>query len=362
MCVEGHLFESDDRLADDVYALSASIDALVEEQVSLEHFLRAMASELNRVVEAHVFGQRLRALPHDIPRRLHVDPGQLTLATADIDVRVDPPLAGPAARFIRQRLLHAVRLIVHYDTSVQVTAGEDDQMRLLLSDSGTAARRVEIRRRFGLDGVRTLTVAAIAGAGQHPDRAERLANDLSGGSPTIKAQVGGVLAVILRQPPTLEVGVPKGLSVGLGEPMPPERLHESWKGAVTALRFSLPSRRDVGPYREFDAVIVDIRRVGPLRVLAEVASQADVEHLPDVKAIRELAESGLPDVLAVLEAVAATDSIRQAAQLVHMHHNTVAQRVEAAEDVLGFSFRENYGRTRLLVGLTLHRLSSSRGS
>lgn len=70
----------------------------------------------------------------------------------------------------------------------------------------------------------------------------------------------------------------------------------------------------------------------------------------------------MPDTLNVLEAVAATESIRQAAQLVHLHHNTVATRLDAAEEVLGFPLREIYGRTRLLVALTLYRLYGSSGA
>lgn len=359
MRMADHLFGDSEQLADDVFRLSESIDSLVEARVSLEDFLEAIATRLNRVVEGYVFGQCLRSLPGSLPQRVHVDPGQLTLETADIDVRIDPPLPVPAAKFIRQRLIHAVKLIAHYDASIQVTESASDQIRLLLSAVGPESRRGEIRLRLGLaDGV-PVTVVAISGAGRYPDLAKRLAADLAAGSAMVSAQVGGVLAVILRRMPNLEVGVPEGLSIGIGEPFAPELIQESWRGATTALRFSLPSRRARGPYREFDAVIVDIRNVGPLRVLAEAVDQVDVRQLADVKAIRKLARDGLADTLSVLEAVAATESIRQAAKLVHLHHNTVAQRVEVAERILGFDFRGNYGRTRLLIGLTLHRLSSS---
>lgn len=359
--VEDYSFEHSEQLADDVFRLSESIDSLVEAQVSLEDFLRLVATHLNRAVEGHVFGQRLRSLPNRTPQRIYVEPGNLTLETADIDVHIDPPLPARASRFIRQRLVHAVKLIAHYDTSTQVTEGVSDQIRLLLSAVGSESQRTEIRRRLGLDENHPLSALAVAGAGKCPDQAKRLVADLSGDSSPMTAHIGGTLAVIVRQTPNLEVGVPEGLSIGVGESLGPERLHESWKGATTALRFSMPSRRATGPYREFDAVIVEIRKVGSLRVLAEAVDQTDVQHLADVRAIRELAQDGLPDTLSVLEAVAATESIRQAAKLVHLHHNTVAQRVEVAEEKLGFAFRGNYSRTRLLAGLTLHRLSTPAG-
>ena len=123
-----------------------------------------------------------------------------------------------------------------------------------------------------------------------------------------------------------------------------------------ALRFSMPSRRSQGPYRLFDAVIVDVANIGALRVLADVAGQADVQELADVRGLTTLAEA-VPDMVTVL-AVAATESIRRAAQLVHMHHNTVAQRVRDAERALGYPLTEPYGRTRLMVGLILYRLSA----
>jgi molybdenum-dependent DNA-binding transcriptional regulator ModE len=61
-----------------------------------------------------------------------------------------------------------------------------------------------------------------------------------------------------------------------------------------------------------------------------------------------------------LLAVAATDSLRQAGRTAHLHHNSVAHRVERAEKVLGFACTEPFGRARLLLTLTLHRLLESR--
>ena len=84
-----------------------------------------------------------------------------------------------------------------------------------------------------------------------------------------------------------------------------------------------------------------------------MAGQSDVRELADVRGLATLAEA-VPDMVTVL-AVAATESIRRAAQLVHMHHNTVAQRVRDAERALGYPLTEPYGRTRLMVGLILYR-------
>jgi hypothetical protein len=350
------LFETRDRLAEDMYELSAAIDSLVEKQVGLEDFLGSAAVLLGRKVEGEVFGHRLAGLPDGGFIRVHRGPGEAAPDMDGVTFRLDPPLPEWADRFVGQRLVHAAKLVARNEAEVRAVDETGDRVRILLGTSGSDGRRREMLRLLGLDGAPTLTVVAIAGVGQHPERAARLAETLSGGVVAPMARLGELLVIILRNKPGLDTGVPAGLSVGLGEPLPPERIRESWEGARTAVRFSLPSPHHRARYRMIDAVVVDISKVGSLRILADAVDRRGVQDLADVQAITRLAEEGMPDTLNVLEAVAATESIRQAAQLVHMHHNTVAHRVEAAEAVLGFPLREIYGRTRLLIGLTLYRL------
>lgn len=359
--VEGRLFQCDGQLADDVFVLSELVDSLVERRVLLGDFLGSVASLLDRMVEGDMSGHCLRGLPDGSHRRVCAVPGEGGLDSSGIAFRIDPPLPGWAARFVEQRLVHAVKVLVRNESGVRVADEAGDQVRALLGEVGTESHRAGILRKLGLDSSRLLTVAAIAGAAKHPERAEWLADALAGGTSAPRARVGDVLAVILRRHPSPDTGVPEGLSVGLGEPMSPSRIHDSWEGARTALRFSLPSRRQNAPYRMIDAVVVDIGKVGCLRVLAEAVDPRGLGDLADIQALQRLARDGSPEMLNVLEAVAATESVRQAAQLVHLHHNTVAHRVEAAEVVLGFSFREVYGRTRLLIALTLYRLHGGAG-
>lgn len=354
--VEDRLFQCEDQLADDVFELSELIDCLVEGRAPLGDFLGSVASLLGRMVEGDVSGQCLRGLPDGSHQRVCAVPGEDGLDSSGIIFRIDPPVPGWAARFVEQRLGHAVKVLTRNESVARAADGAGDQVRALLGEVGTEAYRAGILRKLGLDSARRLSVIAIAGAGKHLERAERLADALAGETSAPTARVGDVLAVILRRHPDPDVGVPEGLSVGLGEPLPPGRVHESWEGARTALRFSLPSRRQNAPYRMIDAVIVDINKVGCLRVLAEAVDPRGLGDLADIQALHRLVQTGSPETLNVLEAVAATESVRQAAQLVHLHHNTVAHRVEAAEAVLGFPFREVYGRTRLLIALTLYRL------
>ncbi|RSZ64684.1 PucR family transcriptional regulator [Corynebacterium hylobatis] len=354
--VKPQLFESRDRLVEDVFEFSGAVDSLVEKRVPLEDFLGSVAATLGRRVEADVFGGRFAGSPDGQSVRIRREPGDAVPDVDEVDFRLDPPLPEWAERFVGQRLVHAAKLLVRSEVEVRVVDETGDRVRILLGTSGSAERRREMLHLLGLDGARMLTVVAIAGVGRNPEGAARLAEVLSGGGAAPMVRLGELLVLILRRRPELDTGVPAGLSVGLGESLPPERVRDSWEGARTAVRFSLPSPNHRARYRMIDAVVVDICKVGSLRILADAVDRRGVQDLADVQAIARLAEEGLPDTLNVLEAVAATESIRQAAQLVHMHHNTVAHRVEAAEGVLGFPLREIYGRTRLLIGLTLYRL------
>lgn len=349
-------FERAEMIGEDLLRFSETVDLLVENGVDLPNFFEVVANCLNRVVQAQVFRQEFQSAP---PTAVASAESSF-LGEGEIILRISPPLPDLAARLLEQRLLHAVRIILRQGQSGPTVENDADRILALLSGSGTPLQRAEDLQRLRLTGTCRPLVAAIAGdAGELP-RAHALAEELSAGKPALTARVGDVLAVILEggQPP-VDVRVPRGLSVGLGDALPPGRIHESWEGAKQALRFALPSRSPSAPNRMIDATVVDISKAGCLRILVDAVDHLDVSGLADIRIIQELADKGLPDTLNVLEAVAATESIRQAAQLVHLHHNTVAARVEAAEAALGFHLRENYGRTRLLVALTLHRLNGS---
>ena len=350
------LFTDEADFADDLFTLSTVIDRQVEDRVGLAEFVSQVAGRLRRGVSLHAFGRVIRCAPDGrlLTGAPGAGPGRRT--GLEVDIRIDPPLAEQAARLVDQRLTHAARVLLHHEPMPEEERGFAEKLRWLLSAIATGEERRAIRREIGWDDQSRVTVLAISGVGDNQDVAERLAASMSP-SPVVMAYVGEVLAVVVAGRPRLELDVPEGMSVGVGEEVPASELHTSWQSALMALRFSMPSRRSRGPYRLFDAVIVDVANIGALRVLADVAGQPDVRELADLRALVTLAED-MPDMLTVLEAVAATDSIRRAAQLVHMHHNTVAQRVRDAERALGYPLTEPYGRTRLMVGLILYRLSS----
>ncbi len=156
-----------------------------------------------------------------------------------------------------------------------------------------------------------------------------------------------------------QITVPTGVRGGYMPSRPALAAPDSWRRAKNALRFALPSTADAPP-RPAASVFVDATELGCYELLAEELTPEGMARIADVQRLEELRTQSSPDILETLLAVASTDSLRQAARIVHLHHNSVAHRVERAERVLGFSCTEPYGRARLLLTLTVHRLFASR--
>ena len=159
--------------------------------------------------------------------------------------------------------------------------------------------------------------------------------------------------------PTAVVGVPVGARAAFVGPHPAAQAPEAWQLARLALRFARPSPREEGPYTVNEAALVDGSGLGGHAVLAETLSAERIALVPDVRRLNRLMDDHGEDMLVCLEAVAATESVRKAARLLHRHHNSVTYRVERAERYLGFSFTEPYGRPRLFLALVLRRLQES---
>ncbi len=159
--------------------------------------------------------------------------------------------------------------------------------------------------------------------------------------------------------PTAALGVPVGARAAFAGPCPASQAPEAWRLARIALRFTRPSPRAHGPYSVEEATLVDATRLGAHAVLAETLSAERIALVPDVRRLNRLVDEYGEDMLVCLEAVAATESVRKAARLLHRHHNSVTHRAERAERHMGFSFTEPYGRPRLFLTLVLRRLQDS---
>ncbi|SDP40825.1 PucR C-terminal helix-turn-helix domain-containing protein [Klenkia soli] len=144
---------------------------------------------------------------------------------------------------------------------------------------------------------------------------------------------------------------PAGVRCGTGPAVPVEELPGSAELAALALRLTAEgTAEDPGP-REVHADDV-------ATVLALVRAVDDAPPLPDVRALQGAAAAG-PWVLTTLDAVATTGSQRDAARALHLHHSTLQDRLQHAEQMLGWGVRDPAGRLRLQLALHLHRAARS---
>jgi sugar diacid utilization regulator len=165
-------------------------------------------------------------------------------------------------------------------------------------------------------------------------------------------QVGGLVcpARPVKAAPLADVGVilattldparfPAGVRAGIGAAESPDR---SWWQARTALGFTT-SRQPVVHYDS----------LGALALLAQVPQDAARDNA-DVAAIARMA--GNPEDLETLDAYCTTGSLRRAADLLHLHHSSVARRLEQLGETLGIDLTEPTGLTRARLALTAWRL------
>jgi hypothetical protein len=148
------------------------------------------------------------------------------------------------------------------------------------------------------------------------------------------AEVGVILATTLDP-----ARFPPGVRAGIAAADRPDR---SWHQARTALRFTTGRQ----PVLHHDSL-------GALALLAEVPHDVARDN-PDVAAIARMAAN--PEGLETLDASCATGSLRRAADLLHLHHTSVARRLDQLAKTLGIDLTEPTGLTRARLALTAWRL------
>jgi len=203
---------------------------------------------------------------------------------------------------------------------------------VISSDSDEAARARALRLLgFAAD----LPVRVVAVRSQLPlEQVGRLVCPARPVKAAPLADVGVLLATT-----TDSTRFPAGVRAGIGAADSPDR---SWREARTALRFTTPRQ----PVVHFDGL-------GALALLAHVPQDAARDNA-DVAAIVRMA--GSPEDLDTLDAYCTTGSQRQAADLLHLHHSSVARRLEQIGKTLGIELAEPAGLTRARLALTAWRL------
>jgi hypothetical protein len=320
-------------------------DALVTSRADLTTLLKSTATlaECQVGVEAAGRGLVLRADPDG-----SVDVGGPPAGAAvreEADAGFWLARAGPALpldEMVLERFALAGSILLDRTVSGLPAVGDSALVELLIADSTGIAERSRALHLLGLSPTGSLRVAAFSGT-----------PDLRAAGVVRSAWIGEVGAALLPESgdPTdwAEQLATGGVLVGLGPAVPGIQAAESWRAARTALRLSSP-----------EMPVMRADELGGLIVLAERLRPEDIALAPDVVALdRIAAEPGGEDLLGILRAYCATDSVRKAGALVYRHHSTIAYHLQHAETVLGFPLDNPAGRFRLNLALVMRALGSA---
>lgn len=172
------------------------------------------------------------------------------------------------------------------------------------------------------------------------------------GARTTAAAISAELAVLLIA--ARDVGhpeLPTGIVACVGPYVPVEHCSRSWVLAHRGVKFAALG----GSW----AAMLDVDDIGCLLALGDLDSNA-VALLPDVQAIGRVAagRSGTID-LALIDLLASTSSVREAASAVFLHHSSAAYRVAHIGETLGLNLRRPDHQYRARTALLLWQLHAS---
>ncbi|MFD0559433.1 PucR-like helix-turn-helix protein [Stackebrandtia endophytica] len=316
-------------------------DTLMRRRVDLPGLVRSSAGLAECVVgmRLHGTGQVIRMAPDGTPA---VTPSQqvscseiVTLDDEDIGTvwLERPGIPIPLDDLVLDRLAIAVASAVERYGPARTTMADPALVELVISGDADDASRARALRLLGFAALPPVRVVAVEpghqlnliGARICPDRLVKAAS---------LTDAGAILAT------TVDITrFPTGVRAGIGSAEAPG---EAWRQARTALRFAT----DRDP-------VIEYRELGALAMLAEVPPQVARDNA-DVAAISRLASD--PDDLETLSIYSDTGSLRRAADVLHMHHSSVARRLEQISRTVGFDVTDPTGSTRVRLALITWRL------
>ncbi|MFF9869890.1 PucR family transcriptional regulator [Streptomyces sp. NPDC013953] len=332
-----------DSLAEGAIRIVMFYDTLMRRRVDLPALARASAvlAECVAGIRLHGSGQVIRMAPDGTPASVPPPPASctapITLDEEEIGVvwleRPGAPGSPELDALMLDRLAIATAAVVERYGPARTTMADPALVELAISADCDEASRARALRLLGF--AAELPVHVVAVRSQLP--LDQLGGLLCPARPVkaaLVADVGVILAVTVA-PDRL----PAGVRAGIGTADSPDR---SWREARIALRFSTP-RRPVVHYDD----------LGALALLAQVPPDA-VRNNADVAAVARIASS--PEDLETLDAYCATGSLRRAADLLHLHHSSVARRLEQIGKTFGIALTEPTGLMRAGLALTAWRL------
>jgi hypothetical protein len=315
-------------------------DTLMRRRVELPALARASAGLAECVAGIRLYAreQVIRMSPDGMtvsaPPRPASTTAPITLDEEEIGVAwLERP--GPSLtldQLLLDRLAIAAAAVVEKYGPARTTRADPALVELVISTNSDEAATDRALRLLGF--AAGLPVRVIAVRSQLP--LDQVGALICPGCPVKAAMVADV-GVILAT--TLDPArFPEGVRAGIGAAERPDR---SWREARTALRFTT-ARQPVVHYDD----------LGVVALLAQVPRDAARDHA-DVAAI---ARMGNPEDLDVLDVYCATGSVRRAADVLHLHHSSVARRLEQLGRSLGLELTEPTGLIRARLALTAWRL------
>ncbi|MFF3330863.1 PucR family transcriptional regulator [Streptomyces sp. NPDC002888] len=315
----------------------AFYDTLMRRRVDLPALARASAglAECVAGIRLHGTGRAIRISPDGREASSAPAPASttvpITLDEEEIGTvwleRPGPP--NPLDEVLLDRLAIAAAGTVERYGPARTTMADPALVELVISADSDETARARALRLLGFTA--DLPVHVVAVRSRLPlDRIGSLLCPARPVKAASLADVGVILATTVDP-----ARIPAGVSAGIGAAESPDR---SWQQARTALRFTTP-RRPVVHYDE----------LGALALLAQVPPDAARDNA-DVSALARIA--GHPEDLETLDVYCATGSLRRAADVLHLHHSSVARRLEQIGKTLGIELTEPTGLIRAKLALT----------
>jgi hypothetical protein len=316
-------------------------DTLMRRRVDLPALARASAGLAECVAGIRLYGTgRATRVGPDGRQAPAAEPPASTTAPITLDEETigtvwleRPGAPGPLDELLLDRLALAAAAVVERYGPARTTMADPALVELVISSDSDEAARARALRLLGF--AADLPVRVIAVRSQRPlDQVARVVCPDRPVKAAPLADVGVILATAMDP-----ARFPAGVRAGIGAAEGPDR---SWREARTALRFTT-SRQPVVHYTS----------LGALALLAQVPQDAARDNA-DVAAFARMA--GNPEDLDTLDAYCATGSLRRAADLLHLHHSSVARRLEQLGQILGIELTEPTGLIRARLALTAWRL------
>ncbi|RXZ71660.1 helix-turn-helix domain-containing protein [Agromyces albus] len=298
-------------------------DTLVGGSVGPEALVRG-AAVLSGAVAGYRSGGRVIRVSHDGVRMADAAADDPTWPSHDVGPDADVWIERVGAPHANDTMVVERLAIAMAITLARRAPAAEGAVEVAVSSAATAEERAVALSRLRLDATPLVRAVALP--------ADSIAAP-EGPSSIVATAHGLARAVLVRDAPTLAPGI----RAGIGLPVAPEHLPESWSSALIALRLG-----------SADEPVVDATELGAVLLVAEAAEGRAHRH-PDAAALAELD----PRSLETLDALADTGSVRAAAARLGMHHSSVQARVAGLATTLGYDPRTPRGRTRYALARAL---------